>query len=930
MVTAWLRPAAARWTASVTQNWGHTRKDLAALAVLTSLTLLAYGSVVGGEAAASLGEGSVFVGHPLAAAKRLFLDHAVLPLWDPWSGSGDPLVANPLATSWYPPAYLAFLSAEPALEGMRWLAFAHLLTGVWATYALARMLGLRPLAATYAPLGYLLSLHMHWVVSVGLAHPLFARPWMPLGIGFLWFALTRGRMRYAVLAAITLAAQIYGATVYMLHFTLLAFASVVVGYAAGGSWQRDAVLERCRRAIQATLVIGVAGAALAAPRLIPIAFYTPISTRGHIPLASIESSLSEIPSLSYVIQTIADQGRSPFLEWWGVAVVVLAAIGLVTAPRPVAIGFGAMVLIGVWAALGPRAPVDLYAIFYNILPNFRFNTTLHRMLELAYFAIPILTAFGLFALGRAAYRILGRDHLASGAAIAGVVAFSALSAVVGTRTAMADAANKPYPTPQVGPALVLTEPSHVAALPRGWDITLRFVAVAEGVREVPESVRLVLLGDRRELKAAAVDFAAARDAGRVAVTFRPTREVHSVQLSVRLTHPTTGVPIGSDLDLGWLGEHGEWTPAPLLTSPREGEPLSLAGQGPGNIGGAVAALQARDGFGVTRTAVGRLLHDSHAVHPVRAVSGNYEVTSFANHGFQLLYALNLTDPLSQTDIVSRLRRLGAMNARYLAMSTADDASLRLGYRELWRGETGVVLANPYAKPRAYAAAHAVLVIDSSDSSDLAGPETQVLFRLDGFDPALVTALRRDGNCFDGITPGEVAPYAAIVVSAGCAESAAQLPETMSDAEGRALPVVRLDDHTRLSELVSGLARTPGQPPTVTLADFGPLGATVHAGPSSAPRVVNLATMFFPGWKARHGEQWLDGRIANGLMVGVVLPPGDATTVEFRFESGEFTAGVAVAVSAIVVLIATPLAIRLRRHSASRPPGGGLGARILGS
>ena len=79
--------------------------------------MLAYGSLVGGDAAASLGEGSAFVGHPLAAAKQLFFDQSILPLWDPWSESGDPLVANPLATSWYPPGYLAFLSAEPALEG---------------------------------------------------------------------------------------------------------------------------------------------------------------------------------------------------------------------------------------------------------------------------------------------------------------------------------------------------------------------------------------------------------------------------------------------------------------------------------------------------------------------------------------------------------------------------------------------------------------------------------------------------------------------------------------------------------------------------------------------------------------------------------------------------------------------------------------------
>ena len=165
-------------------------QDLIALAMLAIVTAYGYGSLLGGDQTRSFGEGSVFIGQPLLATGNLVLTHGLLPLWDAWSGSGDPLIANPLGVQWYPPIYLAFLSEFPAFEGLRWVAFAHLLMASWATYGLARVLGVGPMCAILAPIGYVFSVHMHWVVGLGIVHPVFGRVWMPMAIAMLWIGLS--------------------------------------------------------------------------------------------------------------------------------------------------------------------------------------------------------------------------------------------------------------------------------------------------------------------------------------------------------------------------------------------------------------------------------------------------------------------------------------------------------------------------------------------------------------------------------------------------------------------------------------------------------------------------------------------------------------------------------------------------------------------
>ena len=191
-----------------------------------------------------------------------------------------------------------------------------------------------------------------------------------------------------------LAVAIYAATVYMLHFTLVMMGTVFLSHVVGGKLSLRPVLRRLAFILRSGLLVVVVALGLSAVRVLPISEYTPISNRGAISLEQIEKA-SEVPSLQFVIDRIFDQIGSPILAIRGIPIALLVIAGLVFAPRRVSFFLGLSGLIGVWASLGNQAPIDLYALFYYLIPNFRFNTTLLRTLELTYLAIPLLTAFGL-------------------------------------------------------------------------------------------------------------------------------------------------------------------------------------------------------------------------------------------------------------------------------------------------------------------------------------------------------------------------------------------------------------------------------------------------------------------------------------------------------------------------------------------------------
>ena len=78
-----------------------------------------------------------------------------LPLWDPWTGFGQPMLANPNAQALYPPTWLCLVLSPEATYTV--FVLVHLAVGALAMRALAGRLGASPLAASLAAILWMLS-----------------------------------------------------------------------------------------------------------------------------------------------------------------------------------------------------------------------------------------------------------------------------------------------------------------------------------------------------------------------------------------------------------------------------------------------------------------------------------------------------------------------------------------------------------------------------------------------------------------------------------------------------------------------------------------------------------------------------------------------------------------------------------------------------
>ena len=99
--------------------------DILAVGLILIGASFSFGGLVTAPTEAAFGEATSFYGTPLQVAREALADYGAVPMWNMRTGAGESLVANPLAIHFYPLALVTFLSQNPALDGVRALAFIH-------------------------------------------------------------------------------------------------------------------------------------------------------------------------------------------------------------------------------------------------------------------------------------------------------------------------------------------------------------------------------------------------------------------------------------------------------------------------------------------------------------------------------------------------------------------------------------------------------------------------------------------------------------------------------------------------------------------------------------------------------------------------------------------------------------------------------------
>ncbi len=403
--------------------------DFTCVTLLLVGSFVAFAPLVTAPVSAAFGEATPFYGTPLLAAREIITVYGQLPLWDPWTGAGDALVANPLATQFYPLSLIAYLSSNPALDGVRWMAMAHLTAAALVTYALARAVGARPWAALVAPALFMMNAHTGWQISNGVIGQIMALPWTALAWLITLLAVRHSSIRLMAGTGLTLGMMVIAGTVYDIYFAGLGVA-VVLGVL--GAREMVVAEGRYRRGIFGRLAlmagVGLLSTALvSAVKLVPVTQFQRFSTRVGFSLEEAEVGLENIPTAS----ALARDAVTPLEAVWAGPVNILVLLLVIVAfwrPRRDVVAFGLVALIGYWASLGMRAPVDLYGLFHGTLPGFAFNNTTIRFMNMFYPAYAILAAIGASrALSFAAGRVPRRFALAP-MAIVGVASLSVLVA----------------------------------------------------------------------------------------------------------------------------------------------------------------------------------------------------------------------------------------------------------------------------------------------------------------------------------------------------------------------------------------------------------------------------------------------------------------------------------------------------------------------
>ena len=175
------------------------------------------------------------------------------PVWDPYPGFGQPMLANPDAQVLYPFMWLNLLMAPATYYVL--FVLSHLLFSAWGARALARQLGLSESGSLLGAVLWMLSGPFLSLVNVW--HHFASAAWMPWVLLAADRAIAGGRRRQTILWGWSMAAQILAGSADMSIMTgllALAFAGRRVGPAGTGA----APAPPLRSALIATAAGGLA------------------------------------------------------------------------------------------------------------------------------------------------------------------------------------------------------------------------------------------------------------------------------------------------------------------------------------------------------------------------------------------------------------------------------------------------------------------------------------------------------------------------------------------------------------------------------------------------------------------------------------------------------------------------------------------------
>jgi len=327
-----------------------------------------------------------------------------LPFWNPHIFAGVSVIADPEIAIYYPPNWL--LLALGVERGMTWLLVAHVWWAAWGMARLTRSFGASALGGLFGGVTYGFS---GWLVAqVWAGHYTLAQvaAWLPWTLLAYQHALKVGSWRAALpgIAALGLTV-LAGFPPLMIHLGLLLAALATLHVLTAPDWRPALIL-----AVRQLALMLVGGALLAAVQLLPVAEFTPFSTRGvaadlefagSFPLPGAQLLTLPFPGLLGSPAKPTGYWGNPFYEELMGFAGLWALVAFLLALRlrdGVARLLLALAVLGAVLSLGLHG--GLLIVLLHWLPFFRLFRVPGRYLYLVVFAMSGLTALVVTHLGR--------------------------------------------------------------------------------------------------------------------------------------------------------------------------------------------------------------------------------------------------------------------------------------------------------------------------------------------------------------------------------------------------------------------------------------------------------------------------------------------------------------------------------------------------
>ncbi len=349
---------------------------------------------------------------PLLLTARRALEGGELPLWNPLSNGGQPLLADPQLALFYPPTWWALAGTHlgdlGSLVALQGLAPLHLSIAAVSAFVLGRvMLGGRLaavlVAVVYTYSGFLTSYPIEQLPILRTA------AWFPLQLAFLWLALARRSWVWrmaagGVFGVAILAGHPQTAFLEAIGAALVTFVWIYRARSDRRDWTDGRDWTVGADAALTLVVMMVVGFGIAAVQVLPTLEFARVSNRSGVDYTFLAGGFTfwELP-MDLVSPRILG-GRPPYV---GLGTLVLACVGVVAGRSPVRPVALTLMIFGLVLSTG--AHTFAYAALYNLVPGFNVFRGQERSIILFTLGSALLAGHGLMALLGIGLRLRDRD-----------------------------------------------------------------------------------------------------------------------------------------------------------------------------------------------------------------------------------------------------------------------------------------------------------------------------------------------------------------------------------------------------------------------------------------------------------------------------------------------------------------------------------------